>query len=197
MDAGRGPPGPIGTDRARPCHDGIRSGGGGGTTGTGSAYTRAVASTEPVILTRLQPGPPSGTATAPPPDCGATCIFIGHTRAETHPDLGPLLRLEYEVHPTLTRAALARLADEVAAHHACTFLRIDHAVGPIGIGEASVVIEVAAPHRDRAFAACRSAIDRLKHEVPLWKHEIWERGSTRPAGLPLTGSRHACGEPAP
>jgi len=53
---------------------------------------------------------------------------------------------------------------------------IVHRVGRLEIGEASVAIAVASPHRAAAFAACRLAIDRLKESVPIWKKEVFLDG---------------------
>jgi molybdopterin synthase catalytic subunit len=46
------------------------------------------------------------------------------------------------------------------------------------IGQASVMIAVATPHRAEAVAACQYAIDRLKQIVPIWKKEVWEGGES-------------------
>ena len=51
-----------------------------------------------------------------------------------------------------------------------------HRTGTVGVGEPSVVIAVASPHRDAAFSACRFLIDELKARVPLWKKELYEGG---------------------
>jgi len=53
---------------------------------------------------------------------------------------------------------------------------IAHRVGSLQIGDASVVIAAASPHRADAFAACRYAIERVKQIVPIWKHEHFEGG---------------------
>ena len=52
-----------------------------------------------------------------------------------------------------------------------------HRLGPLAIGEASVAVAVASPHRAEAFAACRYAIDTLKARVPIWKKEFYADGS--------------------
>jgi molybdopterin synthase catalytic subunit len=52
-----------------------------------------------------------------------------------------------------------------------------HRVGTLSIGEISVAIAVAAPHRRDAFEAGRFAIDALKQTVPIWKKEVWASGS--------------------
>ena len=51
-----------------------------------------------------------------------------------------------------------------------------HRIGRLAIGEASIVIAAASPHRADAFAACRYAIERVKQIVPIWKHEFFEGG---------------------
>ena len=60
--------------------------------------------------------------------------------------------------------------------HEVLEMAIHHRVGPVEIGETSVVIAVSAPHRAAAFDACREAIDTLKRTVPLWKKELYVGG---------------------
>ena len=55
-------------------------------------------------------------------------------------------------------------------------LALHHRVGRLEIGEASVAIAAASPHRTEAFAACRYAIERVKQIAPIWKHEYFEGG---------------------
>ena len=55
-------------------------------------------------------------------------------------------------------------------------LGLHHRVGTLGIGEASVIIAAASPHRAEAFAACRYAIERIKQIAPIWKREYFEGG---------------------
>jgi molybdopterin synthase catalytic subunit len=55
---------------------------------------------------------------------------------------------------------------------------IHHRVGSLEIGEISVLIAIGCPHRGEAFAACRYAIDTLKHQAPIWKKEHWFDGSS-------------------
>jgi molybdopterin synthase catalytic subunit len=51
-----------------------------------------------------------------------------------------------------------------------------HRTGPVEIGEPSVVIAVASPHRDAAFLAARFLIDELKRTLPVWKKEVYADG---------------------
>ena len=53
-----------------------------------------------------------------------------------------------------------------------------HRLGHLDVGEVSVAVAVACPHRSEAFEACRYAIDRLKEIVPIWKKENWADGTT-------------------
>ena len=71
---------------------------------------------------------------------------------------------------------LRRLADGLKAKHGLCGVAIHHRIGPVDIGEASVVIAVSAPHRAAALDACREAIDTLKETIPLWKKEIYADG---------------------
>jgi molybdopterin synthase catalytic subunit len=54
-----------------------------------------------------------------------------------------------------------------------------HRIGPVPVGEVSVAIAVAAPHRAEAFEACRWLIDTLKTDVPIWKKDVFADGCTR------------------
>jgi molybdopterin synthase catalytic subunit len=132
----------------------------------------------PTILTSLHPGPVSAEALDWPTDCGAESVFLGRTRRETHPQFGPLIRLEYEVYEPMAAKLMRTMAEEAAQRWGCRIVRIVHAQGVVPPGQASVVIQVGTPHRSEAFAACRHLIDRIKHELPIWKREIWERGET-------------------
>jgi molybdopterin synthase catalytic subunit len=71
---------------------------------------------------------------------------------------------------------MRKLADEAGRRWKITRIAIAHRIGIVEIGEASVAIAVAAPHREEAFAACRFAIDRLKQIVPIWKKEYFAGG---------------------
>lgn len=144
------------------------------------------ASPPPLIQTGLQAGPVAAIELPPHPDgggrSGGECVFLGRTRAEQHPDLGPLLRLDYEAYAPMAERMLDALARDIADQHGCHAVRIVHALGPVPVGRASVVIQTLTAHRGPAFAACREAIDRLKAELPIWKREIWEDGQTRVVG---------------
>lgn len=134
--------------------------------------------TTPLIQTGLQHGPVAAIDLPAQPGCGGECVFLGRTRAETHPEFGELLRLDYEAYAQMAERKLEQLAQRIAQDHGCHAVRLVHATGPVPVGAASVVIQTLTPHRPAAFAACRDAIDTLKLEVPIWKREIWEKGES-------------------
>ncbi|HIE53468.1 MAG TPA: MoaD family protein [Armatimonadetes bacterium] len=109
------------------------------------------------------------------PTCGAVVTFVGRVR-EHHQ--GRRVRyLEYEAYPEMARRKMGQIGEEIRARWGVERVAMVHRVGRLTIGEASIVIAVAAPHRAEAFAACRYAIDRLKEDVPIWKKEYWEDGA--------------------
>jgi molybdopterin synthase catalytic subunit len=105
---------------------------------------------------------------------GAVATFVGIVRNH---NAGRRVRyLEYEAYEPLANKVLRRIADEAHRRWPGVRLALHHRVGRLEIGEASVAIAAAAPHRADAFAACRYAIERVKQIAPIWKHEFFEGG---------------------
>jgi molybdopterin synthase catalytic subunit len=122
------------------------------------------------------------TGSVSAPDCGAVTTFVGLVRDH---NLGRSVRyLDYEAYAPLAVKAFERIGHEAAARWPSARLAIHHRTGRVAIGEASVVIAVASPHRADAFAASRYAIERIKQIAPIWKHEhfdggdVWIEGAT-------------------
>lgn len=107
-------------------------------------------------------------------DDGGIVTFIGVVRNQNRGK--SVLYLEYEAFDEMALAEMRKIGEEIAAKWDLTHVRIIHRTGRIEIGEASVVIAVAAPHRGIAFEACHFAIDRLKETVPVWKKEVYSDG---------------------
>ncbi len=107
--------------------------------------------------------------------CGGIVVFVGEVRAEDGPD-GRLVALEYQAYAALAAAQLQAVAAEGAARWPMARIALAHRTGRLAVGEASVAIAVACPHRADAFDCCRHLIDRLKEAVPIWKHEVDEQG---------------------
>jgi MoaE-MoaD fusion protein len=107
-------------------------------------------------------------------EAGAIATFVGTVRNRSRDR--EVLFLEYEAYEGMAEDTMAELAAELTARHDLAAVAIHHRIGRVEIGEASVVIAVSAAHRAAALAACREAIDTLKHMVPLWKKEVYEGG---------------------
>ncbi|MEV1169572.1 molybdenum cofactor biosynthesis protein MoaE [Nonomuraea sp. NPDC049784] len=110
---------------------------------------------------------------------GGTTLFVGTVREQDHGK--PVTRLSYSAHPS-AEAELRQVAEKIAADFPVTALAAVHRVGDLELGEAAVIVAVAAPHRDEAFRASRRLIDDLKSQVPIWKHQAFADGETEWVG---------------
>ena len=105
------------------------------------------------------------------PRAGAVVLFEGVTRE--------VAALEYEAYAEMAEPRMAQIAEEEAARHGLCAVAVEHRVGTVALGEASVIVAASAPHRGEAFAGARAVIDRLKAEAPIWKQEegVWKAES--------------------
>ena len=128
-------------------------------------------------MVRLQGGPidvAALLADARDDGDGAVSLFVGTVR---NVNAGRrVLFLEYEAYAPMAEQEMERIAAEAIARFGVTRVAMVHRLGRIAIGEASVAIAVAAPHRAAAIDACRLVIDTLKKSVPIWKREHFEGG---------------------
>ena len=108
-------------------------------------------------------------------DAGANILFLGTTRRTTGSDLTE--GLDYEAHEPMAAAALERLAVEALERFALTSCAIEHRLGWVPAGEASIAVALSSPHRRAAFAAVEWLMERIKAEVPIWKCAAGEDGS--------------------
>lgn len=105
---------------------------------------------------------------------GGTALFLGTTRREAGGD--EVATLEYEAYEELALAEMRRVAAEAAGAWGAR-VAVVHRVGPVAVGEPSVVVAASAGHRPAAFAACRQVIDELKARVPVWKRSVHPDGT--------------------
>ncbi len=108
------------------------------------------------------------------PGIGAVATFLGVVRDRNQGRR--VLHLVYEAYEPLAERALERIVGEARQRWPSAVVAVHHRIGRLAIGETSVAIAVASPHRADAFAACRYAIERVKQIVPIWKHEYFEGG---------------------
>ena len=105
---------------------------------------------------------------------GAICTFIGQVRNNSRGR--EVAYLEYNAYVPMAVKTMTRIAEEAEAKWG-GMVAIQHRIGRIELGEASVVICVGSPHRAEAFEACRWCIDTLKENVPIWKREVCPDGA--------------------
>lgn len=109
------------------------------------------------------------------PRRGATSVFIGTVR--NHHGGRPVEGLDYQAYESMAEAVLRRIVEELEAADPDLRVAVVHRLGAVPVGEASVVIAAASPHRDAATTATRTTLERLKREVPIWKRERYADGS--------------------
>jgi molybdopterin synthase catalytic subunit len=107
-------------------------------------------------------------------DAGAIVHFLGIVRNNT--EGREVSYLEYEAYPPMAEKKMAEIAQEIHEKWGLDRVAMIHRVGRLEIGEVSVAVAVASPHRKEAFEACHYAMNRLKQIVPIWKREVWTDG---------------------
>lgn len=106
---------------------------------------------------------------------GAIAVFVGSVR--DHHEGRRVLWLEYQAYAPMAETEMARVERQALDRFGVSRVALVHRTGRLEIGEASVVVAVAAPHRREALEACRFVIDTVKKTVPIWKKEFFEGGS--------------------
>ncbi|MDB6036494.1 MAG: molybdenum cofactor biosynthesis protein MoaE [Verrucomicrobiales bacterium] len=101
---------------------------------------------------------------------GAVIVFLGVVRDEENSV--PISILEYEAFEGMARHQFTKIFDQVETRWPIESIRLIHRIGAVGTGEASLWVEVMAPHRGEAFAACQFTIDEMKRVVPIWKKPV-------------------------
>ena len=105
---------------------------------------------------------------------GAIVTFLGVTRDSNQ---GRIVKyLEYEAYQPMAQNKMAEIIKEMRGRWSIGKIAVAHRTGRVNIGETSMVIAVASPHRRPAFEACLYFVDRLKEIVPIWKKEFFEGG---------------------
>ena len=108
------------------------------------------------------------------PSDGGIVVFEGVVRDNAR---GKQVQyLEYDVYIEMASQQIASIIDEAKQRWQIEHVAVAHRFGRLEIGEASVIIVVATPHRSEAFEACRYIIDTLKSSVPIWKKEVATNG---------------------
>jgi len=109
-------------------------------------------------------------------EIGAVTIFVGAVRG-VGKDGGKVLRLEYEAYEEAARETLEKIIEDLKVKYGIIDAIVEHKVGSAGVGEDTVYALVASKHREEGFKSIVELIERLKHEVPIWKKEVTDKGS--------------------
>jgi molybdopterin synthase catalytic subunit len=111
------------------------------------------------------------------PANGAIALMSGTVRQQTQGRA--VCYLEYQAYEPMALEIFRQIAAKIRQQWTdVNRLAIHHRIGRLQVGEISVLVAVGCPHRAEAFAACRYAIDTLKHNAPIWKKEYWLDGSS-------------------
>jgi molybdopterin synthase catalytic subunit len=122
---------------------------------------------------------------------GGTCVFLGTVR--DGPDEQGVTAIEYSAYEEMVEAEFGRLLADARGRWPDARIVVRHRLGTIPVGEASIAIVAAAPHRAQAFEACRYVIEEVKRRVPVWKKELRVDGSevwVDPSGRPTARPSH-------
>ncbi len=108
------------------------------------------------------------------PEVGGSVVFVGTVR--DHDTGRDVAGLTYTAHPSALEL-MQRVLDDIAAEFPAVHLAATHRVGELTIGDLAVVVAAGAAHRADAFQAASALIDRIKAEVPIWKHQRFADGT--------------------
>ena len=101
---------------------------------------------------------------------GAVVNFLGVVRGSE--DGATISAIEYEAFQKMVEHQFNLLFDEIEKRWPVESVRLVHRVGVVKVNEPSLWVEIVAPHRGEAFAACQWLIDEMKRVVPIWKKPI-------------------------
>lgn len=110
------------------------------------------------------------------PTCGGMDVFIGVVRNQ-HAGKA-VLALQYTAYTPIAEKMMRQIEQEIQRKYSLDYVRVIHRIGTLGIGEKALIALAYAAHRREAFAACEELVERVKHEVPIWKQEYYLDGSS-------------------
>lgn len=105
---------------------------------------------------------------------GASILFVGTVRDVN--DGASVAALDYSAYTEMAETELAAIALEASERWSTPDVVVEHRIGSLALGDASVAIAVAHPHRAEAYEASRYIIEELKRRLPVWKREHYVDG---------------------
>jgi len=106
---------------------------------------------------------------------GAVATFLGIVREFARGR--QVSYLEYDAYPEMATATMRQIGEQIRQRWPVDRIAMIHRIGRLTIGEASIAIAIASPHRREALEACAFGIERVKEIVPIWKKEVWTDGA--------------------
>jgi molybdopterin synthase catalytic subunit len=100
---------------------------------------------------------------------GAYVLFEGIVR--DHHEGKAVESIFYDAYRPMAEKEIDAIVRDIRTQFPDVALAIVHRLGHLVVGDSSIAIVAASPHRAEAFAACRLMIDRIKETVPIWKKE--------------------------
>src|SRR5437016_14652053 len=114
-------------------------------------------------------------AQAAAPECGGTCLFLGTVR--NGPEESGVAAIEYTAYDDMADAELQRIVADALQRWPRARIALRHRLGHVAVGEPSIAIVTAAPHRAQAFEACRYVIEEVKRPLPGGNKELRAYGN--------------------
>ena len=108
--------------------------------------------------------------------CGAVVLFSGTTRRQTGNRITETLH--YEAYDAMAVRELERIREQAISTFDLEHCLIVHRVGEVPLGETSIAVVVSSPHRKQAIDSIAWIMDHVKSDVPIWKQEVWQDGTT-------------------
>ena len=108
-------------------------------------------------------------------ECGATAMFVGTVRAEN--DGRPVTGIEYSAYREMAEREMTSILTEAEERFAISRAVIEHRIGELSVGDASIAVLVAHPHRGPALDALRYIVEETKARATIWKLEHYTDGT--------------------
>jgi molybdopterin synthase catalytic subunit len=111
------------------------------------------------------------------PECGGIGVFIGTVR--NHHEGKAVKALKYTAYAPVAEKMIRQIEREIQGKYGVSYVRVVHRIGALDVGDTAIIAMSYAAHRREAFQACEEAVERVKHEVPVWKEEFYMDGSSQ------------------
>src|SRR5512141_527998 len=108
-------------------------------------------------------------------ECGATAVFVGTVRAEN--EGRPVTGIEYSAYREMAEREMTSILTEAEERFGIGRAVIEHRIGELAVGDASIAVLVAHPHRGPALDALRYIVDETKARATIWKLEHYTDGT--------------------